>query len=113
MVKKISALTILATALIVLPSTAFAESVTRQEINQSGTAEGYGSQVNQSARQRSTQRKETRDSYGNRCRHGSGSQYSNQYIGQAGYAENGSRVNQSANQRSSQSQLEASRRHCR
>ncbi|MEC4816686.1 MAG: hypothetical protein SAK29_25975 [Scytonema sp. PMC 1069.18] len=113
MVKKISALTILATALIVLPSTAFAESVTRQEINQSGTAEGYGSQVNQSARQRSTQRRETRGSHSNRCKYGSGSQYSNQYVSQAGYAVNGSRVNQNANQRSSQSQLEASRQNCR
>lgn len=113
MVKKICTLSILATALFVLPSTAFAESVTRQEINQSGTAEGYGSQVNQSARQRSSQRRETRGSYNNGCRPGSGSQYSDQYIGQNGYAADGSRVNQRANQESTQRQLEVSRRNCK
>ncbi|MBW4499878.1 MAG: hypothetical protein KME57_09990 [Scytonema hyalinum WJT4-NPBG1] len=113
MVKKIYTLSILATALIVFPTTAFAESVTRQEINQNGTAEGYGSQVNQSARQRSSQRRERQGSYYNGCKSGYGSQLSDQYIGQNGYAADGSRVDQRANQQSSQRQLQASRRNCK
>ncbi|MBR8838633.1 MAG: hypothetical protein DSM106950_32690 [Stigonema ocellatum SAG 48.90 = DSM 106950] len=85
---------LLAAALIVMPTAAFAESSSQQELNQSATAIGYGSQVNQRANQRSIQ-------YQNRAGyiyHGSGSQRSNQLINQNGVAIDGSRVDQNANQ---------------
>ncbi|MBW4635686.1 MAG: hypothetical protein KME30_28555 [Iphinoe sp. HA4291-MV1] len=108
MVKKIYTLSILAIALIVLPSTAFAESVTRQEIDQSGTAEN-GGRVQQSARQGSTQKRERQGSF--HCRSDNGSQLSDQYIRQNGYAaDRRSRVDQQAEQQSTQRQLEVSRR---
>ncbi|WP_017317408.1 hypothetical protein [Mastigocladopsis repens] len=112
MVRKFHTLGVLAAALIVLPTTAFAQSTTRQEINQSGTAEGYRSQVNQSAKQRSSQRRDRVGSpYYNGCRSEYGSQRADQRINQNGYAADGSLVDQNAEQQNSQRQ--ETRRNCR
>lgn len=94
MVKKTSTFGLLAAALIVMPTAAFADSSSQQELNQSATAVGYGSQVNQRANQTSTQY-QNRPGY---IYHGYGSQRSNQLINQNGVAIDGSRVDQNANQ---------------
>ncbi|NWF58953.1 MAG: hypothetical protein HXY43_06500 [Fischerella sp.] len=106
MVKKTYVFALLATALIVAPTAAFADDQgTRQEINQDAAAVGRGSQVNQRANQRSIQTQTGQNSlYGN-CRPGSQSQRSDQLINQSGVAVDGGRVDQNANQESLQRQI--------
>ena len=93
---------LIAAAMIVAPSTAFAgDSASRQEINQSATAIGNGSSVNQQAKQTSIQ--EQRGSRpGDRQR-------SNQLINQDGVAIDGGRVEQRATDFNRQEQIRKSR----
>jgi hypothetical protein len=93
MMKKTYTFGILAAALLITPTAAFADQGSQQELNQNASASG-GSQVNQRASQTSIQ-------YQNRLggsRYGSQSQGSRQLINQNGVATDGSVVNQNANQ---------------
>ncbi len=102
MVKKTYAFGILATALIIAPTAAFAgDQSSQQDLNQNATAVGYGSQVHQQANQTSIQ-------YQNRHHSGYGSnqsQRSGQVINQNGVATDGSLVDQNANQVNIQRQI--------
>jgi hypothetical protein len=97
--KKYLAFGLIAAAMIVAPAAAFAgDSVSRQEINQSATAIGNGSSVNQQAKQTSIQ--EQRGSRpGDRQR-------SNQLINQDGVAIDGGRVEQRATDFNRQQQFQ-------
>lgn len=99
--KKYLAFGLIAAAMIVAPATAFAgdSSTTRQEINQSATAIGNGSSVNQQAKQTSIQ--EQRGS-----RTGDRTQRSNQLINQDGVAIDGGRVEQRATDFNRQQQFQ-------
>lgn len=101
MLKKSYIFSLLAVSLILAPNIAFAEQETEQIINQTGTAVGRDSEVNQRAVQRSTQRQYRK---GARCSSDSQRQHSRQRINQNGYAEYGSRVDQNAEQRNNQRQ---------
>jgi hypothetical protein len=93
MIKKTYTFGIVAAALLIAPTAAFADQSSQQELNQNATAVGQ-STVNQRANQTSVQ-------YQNRFGHhygGSQSQDSRQLINQNGYASDGSLVNQNANQ---------------
>ncbi|WP_414581274.1 hypothetical protein [Scytonema sp. PCC 10023] len=97
MVKKTYSLALLAAAVMIMPTAAFAgEAVTRQEINQNAAVGGENSRVNQKADQRSIQQ---RAGYPN-----SGRQNANQRIDQNGAAFDNSVVDQYASQRSEQRQ---------
>ena len=109
MVKKTSTFGLLAAALIMVPTTAFAESSTQQELNQSATAAGYGSRVNQRANETSIQR-QTRvgNHYG--CGWDPQSQGSSQLANQNGTAFDGGHVDQRADLISRQTQIAVGRR---
>ncbi len=80
---------LIAAAMIVAPTTAFAgDSASRQEINQSATAIGNGSSVSQQAKQTSIQEQ--------RGARPGDRQRSNQLINQDGVAIDGGRVEQRA-----------------
>ncbi|NJM70694.1 MAG: hypothetical protein HC862_10935 [Scytonema sp. RU_4_4] len=97
MVKKTFTLGLLAAAVMVMPTVAFAgETVTKQEINQNASVGGENSRVNQKADQRSIQQ---RAGYPN-----SGRQNTNQRIDQNGAAIDNSTVDQYASQKSEQLQ---------
>ncbi len=97
MVKKTYTLALLAAAVMIMPTAAFAgEAVTRQEINQNAAVSGENSRVNQQAHQKSVQQ---RAGYRN-----SGSQNANQRIDQNGAAIDNSVVDQYASQNSEQRQ---------
>ncbi|NMG07139.1 filamentous hemagglutinin [Brasilonema sp. UFV-L1] len=97
MVKKTFTLGLIAAAVMVMPTVAFAgEGVTKQEINQNASVGGENSRVNQKADQYSTQKKA---GYPN-----SGRQNTNQRIDQNGAAIDNSVVDQYASQRSEQLQ---------
>jgi hypothetical protein len=104
MFKKTYTFGLLAAALIIVPTAAFAgDQGSQQELDQSATAVGSGSRVNQHADQTSIQ-------YQNRPGRYSGcnanqSQASSQLIHQNGLAVNGSLVDQRANQLNRQSQI--------
>lgn len=110
MVKKTYTFGLLAAALIMVPSAAFAQSGTQQELNQSATAVGYGSRVNQRANETSIQR-QTRvgNHYG--CGWDPQSQGSSQLANQNGTAFDGGHVDQRANLISRQTQI-AVGHHC-
>lgn len=96
---------LIAAAMIVAPTAAFAgdSSVTRQEINQTATAIGNGSSVNQQAKQTSIQ--EQRGS-----RTGNRIQRANQLINQDGVAIDGGRVEQRATDFNRQQQIQRNSR---
>jgi hypothetical protein len=97
MVKKTYSLALLAAAVMIMPTAAFAgEAVTRQEINQNAAVSGENSRVNQQAHQKSVQQ---RAGYPN-----SGRQNANQRIDQNGAAIDNSVVDQYASQNSEQRQ---------
>ena len=101
--KKYLAFGLIAAAMIVAPATAFAgDSVSRQEINQSATAIGNGSSVNQQAKQTSIQ-----EQRGSRP---SDRQRSNQLINQDGVAIDGGRVEQRATDFNRQQQFQKNSR---
>ena len=110
MVKKTYTFGLLAAALIMVPTAAFAQSGTQQELNQSATAVGYGSRVNQRANETSIQR-QTRvgNHYG--CGWDTQSQGSSQLANQNGTAFDGGHVDQRANLISRQTQI-AVGHHC-
>lgn len=101
MLNKTCIFSLLAFGLILAPNVASADQETIQEINQSGTAIGRDSRVNQRANQRSTQRQSRK---GRRCSYDSQRQRSRQRIDQNAVAEDGSRVDQNADQRNDQRQ---------
>lgn len=97
MVKKTFTLGLLAAAVMVTPTVAFAgQPVTKQEINQNAAVGGENSRVNQAADQYSTQKKIGSPN--------SGRQNANQRIDQNGAAYDNSTVDQYASQRSEQVQ---------
>jgi hypothetical protein len=109
MVNKTYSFGLLAAALILVPSAAFAgDQGSQQELNQSATAVGSGSRVNQHADQTSIQ---YQNQAGRGC-NAAQSQGSAQLINQNGLAVNGSLVDQRANQLNRQTQIAAGRRHC-
>jgi Ni/Co efflux regulator RcnB len=90
---------LIAAAMIVAPAAAKAgDSASRQEINQTATAIGNGSSVNQQAKQTSIQEQRNSRS-GDRQR-------SNQVINQDGVAIDGGRVEQRANDFNHQQQIQ-------
>ncbi|MGH7998836.1 MAG: hypothetical protein ACREPR_05250 [Brasilonema sp.] len=95
MVKKTFTLGLIAAAVMVMPTVAFAGE-TKQEINQNASVGGENSRVNQKADQYSTQKKA---GYPN-----SGRQNTNQRIDQNGAAIDNSVVDQYASQKSEQLQ---------
>ncbi len=108
MVKKTSTFGLLAAVLIIAPTAAFAESSTQQELNQSATAAGYGSQVHQRANETSIQRQHrVGNSYG--CGWDPQSQGSSQLANQNGTAFNGGHVDQRADLISKQTQIAVGR----
>ncbi len=104
MLNKAYALSLLAATLIFAPTVATANQVSDQEINQTGTAYGSGSRVEQDASQRSSQSQRRRGYQGDKYSPDSQRQRSRQLINQDGYAEDGGRVRQRASQRSRQRQ---------
>ncbi|MCV3213734.1 hypothetical protein OGM63_09455 [Plectonema radiosum NIES-515] len=117
MLKKTYAFTLLAAAMIIAPSAAFAgDSGTRQELNQSATSIN-NSRVNQGASQTSYQYRSNRagSRYGgyNNCPGNQQSQGSNQRINQNGVAIDDSVVSQRADQTNLQRQVGAAQRYCR
>lgn len=114
MLKKTWTLSLLAATLILAPTVATANQVTDQEINQTGTALGSGSRVDQEANQKSSQRQRRRGGYsGGNCSYGSQRQRSRQRIDQDAYAEDGGLVRQRADQGSRQRQtIRGSRYDC-
>ena len=113
MLKKTYAFSLLAAAMIIAPSAAFAgDSGTRQELNQSAAAIN-NSRVDQQANQTSyqyTNRAGSRRS--NYCRGNQQSQGSYQRINQNGVAIDDSVVSQRADQRNLQRQVGAVQRYC-
>jgi hypothetical protein len=89
---------LIAAAMIVAPATALADSVSRQEINQSATAIGNGSKVDQQAKQTSIQEQ--------RGARPGDRQRSNQLINQDGVAIDGGRVEQRASDFNRQEQVQ-------
>jgi septal ring factor EnvC (AmiA/AmiB activator) len=115
MLKKTSVFSLLAAAMIIAPSAAFAgDSGTRQELNQSATSIN-NSRVDQAATQTSIQYRNNRagSRYGSNCPANQQSQRSNQRIDQNGVAINDSVVSQRANQANLQRQVGAGQRYCR
>ncbi len=112
MIGKISTFGLLAAALIVAPSTAFAGQGTTQEINQEATAIGSGSRAVQNSRQISIQRQQRIGPRNGRCNKDSQSQRSNQRIDQNAVAIDGSVVEQNAEQINIQRQLILGSRRC-
>lgn len=113
MIKKISTLGLLASALIIAPSAAFAGQGANQVTNQEATAIGTGSRVIQNSRQVSIQNQQRLGPRNRRCgaKH-SQSQRSNQRIDQNAVAINGGVVEQDAEQVNIQRQLILGSRHC-
>ncbi len=109
MVKKTSTFGLLAAVLIIAPTAAFAESSSQQELNQSATAVGYGSQVHQRATETSIQRQH-RVGNSSGCGWDPQSQGSSQLANQNGTAFNGGHVDQRADQISRQTQIAVGRR---
>ncbi|MBW4479294.1 MAG: hypothetical protein KME54_21185 [Tolypothrix brevis GSE-NOS-MK-07-07A] len=116
MLKKTYAFSLLAAAMIIAPSAAFAgDSGTRQELNQSATSIN-NSRVNQGASQTSYQYRSNRagSRYGGyNCRPNQQSQRSNQRLDQNGVAINDSVVSQRADQTNLQRQVGAAQQYCR
>jgi hypothetical protein len=112
MIKKVSALGLLAAAFIVAPSAAFAGQGVTQETNQQGTVIGSGSRVIQNSRQVSIQRQQRIGPRNRRCGKHSQSQRSNQRIDQNAVAVDGGIVNQNADQKNIQRQLILGSRYC-
>ena len=112
MIKKISTLGLLATALIVAPNAAFAGQGATQVINQEATAIGNGSRVIQKGRQVSIQNQQRLGPRNRKCRKHSQSQQSNQRIEQNAVAINGGVVEQNAEQINIQRQLILGSRYC-
>jgi septal ring factor EnvC (AmiA/AmiB activator) len=115
MLKKTYAFSLLAAAMIIAPSAAFAgDSGTRQELNQSATSIN-NSRVDQGASQTSIQyRTKPGSRYGNKyCGGNQQSQRSDQRIDQNGVAINDSVVSQRADQTNLQRQVGAVQRYCR
>lgn len=116
MLKKTYTFSLLAAAMIIAPSTAFAgDSGTRQELNQSATSIN-NSRVDQGASQTSYQYRSNGagSRYGNKyCPGNQQSQRSNQRIDQNGVAINDSVVSQRADQTNLQRQVGAAQRYCR
>ncbi len=115
MFKKTYAFSLLAAAMFIAPSAAFAgDSGTRQELNQSAAAIN-NSRVDQQASQTSYQYRTNGagSRYGNKyCRGNQQSQRSNQRIDQNGVAIDDSVVSQRADQRNLQRQVGAVQRYC-
>jgi len=116
MLKKTYAFSLLAAAMIIAPSAAFAgDSGTRQELNQSATSIN-NSRVNQGASQTSYQYRTNGagSRYGNKyCQRNQPSQRSTQRLDQNGVAINDSVVSQRADQTSLQRQVGAAQGNCR
>ena len=101
--KNISSFGLLAAAMMIAPTAAFAGQTSHQELNQNASAVGY-SQVNQHANQVNLQQ-QSRLGHGHRCQSRPQSQHSTQILNQNGAAIDGSLVSQQANQFNRQSQL--------
>ena len=115
MIKKISTLGLLATALIIAPSAAFAGQGANQVTNQEATAIGSGSRVIQNSRQVSIQNQQRLGPRNRQCGAGarhSQSQRSNQRVTQNAVAVNGGVVEQNAEHVNMQRQLILGSRYC-
>ncbi|MDF5727109.1 MAG: hypothetical protein PUP92_03510 [Rhizonema sp. PD38] len=104
--KKIYSFGLLAAAMMIAPTAAFANQTSQQELNQNASAVGY-SQVNQQANQVNLQQ-QYRQGHHYSCGWSPQSQHSTQVVNQNGAAIDGSRVDQHADQSNRQIQF----RHC-